>query len=330
MARVIFPQQMQHRFIESVKSRTHFSFKTLAQICSCHQRSFSDWYHEKTNLPLHIANRLVVISGISLPLNVQVKKERWHSAVSGAKGGAVRIKRHGNPGTILGRSKGGQHSMAIQRKQSKMFLPKTIHYPKRSAFLAEFIGIILGDGGMSKYQLSVTLNASTDMHYAIWVQQLVYQLFQIHAPLIKRSNHCVVLVVSSIKVIRFLNHCGLACGSKMKWRAHIPEWIMKSPRYRRACLRGLIDTDGCVYIDKHNYKEKIYQNICVDFTNYSQPLLLQAYFLLVEFDLLPRLYKNNNSVKIRHEDAVRKYYLSVGTSNLKHAIKFIRFFGEVA
>ena len=59
------------------------------------------------------------------------------------------------------------------------------------------------------------------------------------------------LVVNSSNLIAYLLKRGLLKGNKVKNQVDIPGWVLKRIDYRKACVRGLIDTDGSFY--KHEY-----------------------------------------------------------------------------
>src|SRR4051812_36419732 len=49
--------------------------------------------------------------------------------------------------------------------------------PDKSTNLAKFIGMCLGDGYISKYQVSITLNSLADKEYLPYVLNLITKLF---------------------------------------------------------------------------------------------------------------------------------------------------------
>ena len=53
-------------------------------------------------------------------------------------------------------------------KSQKILQPVKIKKPNRSRELAEFVGIMIGDGGISEYFIAVTLNSNTDAKYAVF------------------------------------------------------------------------------------------------------------------------------------------------------------------
>ncbi len=55
---------------------------------------------------------------------------------------------------------------------------KKILLPKHSIHLAEFFGIMLGDGGINNpWQATITLNATKDREYSRYIKELIKFLF---------------------------------------------------------------------------------------------------------------------------------------------------------
>jgi len=66
------------------------------------------------------------------------------------------------------------------------------------------------------------------------------------------GTNVVRILLSRVELVRHLHNLGLKIGNKVKQLLDIPDWIKVNPEYSKVCLRGLIDTDGCVF--RHNYK----------------------------------------------------------------------------
>src|SRR3989344_3154088 len=100
--------------------------------------------------------------------------QREHLRKIGRKGGLSRMRLYGNPGTKLGRSLGGQKSLQTHRLNgASPFVVRKILIPSFSSDLAEFIGIVLGDGGITSRQVVITLHKDDDRDYAEYVVGLV-------------------------------------------------------------------------------------------------------------------------------------------------------------
>lgn len=151
---------------------------------------------------------------------------------------------------------------SVERKYS-INLRKPINRPQKSALLAEFFGIMLGDGGVSAYQIMITLNRFDDAEYILFVSNVVDTLFDIKPKVRMYSENSITKSVGRIEISRrdlveFLTQNGLVLGNKVRQQATVPKWILENKEYRIACLRGLIDTDGCVYKNTYIVSGKMY------------------------------------------------------------------------
>ena len=128
-----------------------------------------------------------------------------------------------------------------------------IHIQKRNKKLAEFIGIMLGDGGIfvnrDVSQVTVTSNFETEERYLTeHVTALTKELFRVRVRWYKqKDSKAFRLKLNSVKLIKFLLESGLVAGNKVKNNVGIPGWIKLNLYLLRACLRGLFDTDGSVF-----------------------------------------------------------------------------------
>ena len=145
-------------------------------------------------------------------------------------GGLRRIELYGNPGTPEGRSKGGKksiglfHKNPILAKRLGFIIRKDIRYPVKSTELAEFIGIMLGDGGLpGNHQITISFNNKTDREFAIYIDGIIKRLFSVNYYIHKRKDsNGADIVVSSSNLVDFLQKQGLVKGNKVKNQIGIP------------------------------------------------------------------------------------------------------------
>lgn len=126
--------------------------------------------------------------------------------------------------------------------------------------LAEVIGIVLGDGSLyvnkkhGVHQFVITGHIVNDRKYiSKFVKPMLEKLFRrkFH---IKLCKNVIRLYSQEKGVILAFQRCGLLVGNKIKNNVCIPSWIFSSKEFIKACIRGLIDTDGSVYpITGRNY-----------------------------------------------------------------------------
>lgn len=194
---------------------------------------------------------------------------------------------------------------------------KQVLLPKHSKDLAEFFGIMIGDGGINNdWQFKITMNSIADKDYSKYVLKLVQKLFKVEPSLMKRKNrNAMDVYLNSVTVVDFLVDNGLIRGNKLKQGLKIPKWILKNREYSKVCVRGLFDTDGCMYIHTHKVSGKIYRNIGLQFTSYSKELIFQVAEILDNFGIMPHITKRGNEIYIYQADMIKKYLKLFGTSN---------------
>lgn len=245
----------------------------------------------------------------------------------GRKGGLARAAKHGNPGTPEGRRKGGLNSLRTHTKNKTGFkILKSITIPGHSVRLAELLGVLMGDGHVGLYQATVTTNSETDYQHALYVKALVEDLFKIEIGLKNRRDKKVcTVVISSKAVCHFLVKQGIPQGNKITMGIRIPSWVRKKSTYRKALVRGLFDTDGCVYLDTHRVGKKVYRNLGMAFANQSISLLS---FFKESLELLGfhPTQKTKFRVFLRRQEDIRGYFDLIGSSNEKHLEKIRQYF----
>ena len=194
---------------------------------------------------------------------------------------------------------------------------KEVILPKYSVQLAEFFGIMMGDGGINNsWQANITLNSIKDVQYSKYIYSLCDKLFGIFPAIRKRkTRNALVVSLTSTSIVDYLVDNGLVRGNKLKFGLKIPKWILDQSPYRKACVRGLVDTDGCIFVHIHKVSGKIYKNIGLSFTSYSSELIFQVADILAEFGIMPHITKRGRDIYLYQADAVVKYLKIFGTSN---------------
>ena len=137
----------------------------------------------------------------------------------------------------------------------------------KSKDLAELIGIMLGDGNMWRTHIKIAFD-KRNKTYMDYVEKLFNKVFGIHLRrlIIKETNQAYLYCYNKLASQKLLDF-GLKRGDKIKNNVGIPDWVNKNISYAKACLRGLIDTDGCIYKSKRD------KQIYIKFTNFNKQLL---------------------------------------------------------
>ncbi|MFB6192920.1 MAG: LAGLIDADG family homing endonuclease, partial [Candidatus Nanohaloarchaea archaeon] len=169
-----------------------------------------------------------------------------------------------------------EHELVPDQRFNQKQLPPI----EKSIDLAELFGIILGDGHVqfrseknkdrntSTYFISITLNEK-EKELIKHSKDLSQSITSLEPKEYTKSGRCVRIVLHSKDLVTRFVELGLKAGNKKENQVHVPEWIKEEKKFCRACVRGLIDTDGAIYQDQRG--DKSYTR--VQFKNYSEPLL---------------------------------------------------------
>jgi len=278
---------------------------------------------------------LLSLTKIPMPRSIEILEDYWSAKKYCRIGALKRFQMYGALGTLEGRRKGGLASQRLRimnpalALQSGFVIRKKIHDPGYSLELAEFMGIMLGDGGLSNYQLNITLNSQSDKEYLSYVEGLIEKLFHIRSTVLFRKNEIAARIVASGKnLVELLKKYGLKVGNKVRQSVDVPAWVSKKNAFAVACLRGLMDTDGSCYAYTHSVNKKLYCNFALCFTNTSQPLLKNVYDILDQNGYCPHM--TGRRVYVYRNNEIAKYFQKVGTRNYKHLRKYQRFVDYMA
>lgn len=325
--RVFFPKGKQQEFLLQSKEQLCVTWQEIAEISGTSLRNLNDWRNEKISMSFVAMEKICKKRKCTIPRRMTVKDAYWYVTKGAKAGGKAIVKKYG----IVGgdqeyRRKKWREWWEKEGKfrPSKITQPLPFKKPKFSEELAEFVGILLGDGGISEHQITITLNSVTDKEYLKFVQKLIKKLFQIPVGFYSH-NHSLArrIVISRTALVEYLiDTIGLKQGNKVKQQIEIPQWIKGNRQYSIVCVRGLIDTDGCIIIHRYLSKGKRYCYKKVSFTNRSYPLIQSVSDILSNIGIKNRIVKDKWDVRIEARKDVEKYFKAVGTHNPKHLNRY--------
>lgn len=292
------------------------------------ERTVRDWASGKYLLTEKAFKIFLRISGLKdADLCPQILSDHWHISCAAEKGGRKRYELYGPFGTPESRKKGGLRSAQKQCALPNGFQKlKPIYTPRRSAELAEFLGIMQGDGHLATYQVLIATNSETDVKHARFVGRLGKKLFGIAPRISTRKDEKTIRVVFSSKnMVASLKKFGMPIGNKLDHGLSIPKWIAASTKYKKAFIRGLFDTDGCLFLDKHRTKHKLYEHIGWMITSVSPHFREQIVQTMYELGFRPSCQPSQISVFLRRQVDIRRFFDEVGSSNKKHLDRYHSF-----
>ena len=275
--RALLSQKQQTEFINKLLLK--ITIKKIAKLCNISERTIRDWRRGKFSMNLSVIKKLSQITNVPLPKNLKIKNQYWYAKKGAFLGGRAVLKKYGKiGGDPMYRKKKWFEWWEKEGKFNKnpilVTQPKPIIKPNKSSDLAELCGIILGDGGMSKNQLTITLHHIDDKDYSRFVIKLIKKLFKINPSIYHDAKNSVNdIVVSRVNLIKFLQSLGLVIGNKIKQQIDIPKWIKRNKKFLIACIRGLFDTDGSIINHSYKVSNKNYLYKKIDFSSGSLPLI---------------------------------------------------------
>ncbi len=196
---------------------------------------------------------------------------------------------------------------------------KNVSFPIFSERMAEFLGILAGDGHLSavKYEVSVSLDRNSDGEYAPYVGQLFTELFGLEASYVNQKNVTKCRVYSRNLVFHLTQTYGLVTGNKMG-RLHIPKIVWSNNTYLASYLRGFFDTDGSFYGRRKT--DAVVAMISCD-TNFLQELA----DALRHFNF--KVSVSGKSIYIYSKSEIHRFFKTIGSSSPKNLKKY-RFYLE--
>jgi hypothetical protein len=322
MARAIYKLDELRNFISTASERVSLPKSLLAVKLGISSRTLRDWQRGKYIPNQEILTRLSEIATTPLPKPQEIREDWWSGRVNGPAGARARYRAHGCSYTLAQRQKGGSNSQINRRLDPEYYrslgctIPRDFTFPDHySNELAEFVGVLLGDGGIQPNQVCITLNSTVDKEYSGYVSQLIFSLFKYQPTLHDRfPTKALTILISGKKFTEQLTNLELRVGNKVKQQVGVPSWICQNSDFSRWCLRGLMDTDGGIFTHTYKVHGKSYAYLKANFTNASQPLLDFVYQTLRDNGFHP-CNKQPHRIWLYSQVEARRYLEVIGSSN---------------
>jgi len=289
--RVKLKKGYQQKLIEEYKNSNKLSWTSLAKKLNVSRATINSWYNEKYLLPSNIF-QIFDKNKLFKKYIEYKKKNNW------------------------GQSKGGINSPGSTI---------TVSQYNKNPELAEFFGILLGDGNIlhrknkkiGVYMIRIAGDAEKDKDFLCnYTTNLIKKLFNLNVKTYIREN-TLYLIIHSINLVKIMKSLGFPAGKKINNQVTIPPWIFNDTKNLKACLRGLIDTDGSIYELKKGYLQ-------LNFTNRNRKLLedTRKGFKKLGFKISQI---SGYQIYLTRQAEIGKFYKEIGFSNLKHKNRYIQF-----
>lgn len=168
--------------------------------------------------------------------------------------------------------------------------------------LAYVIGLALGDGNLSNPNgRAVRLRITCDTKYKDLIKDFCLSIQKLlpknKVSIVKRAKtFCDISCYSN----KWENWLGwkVGKGSKYEQKISIPKWIKQNKKFSIECLRGLLQTDGCIYIDR-GYK-------MVNFVSIIPTLANDVVNIITKLGFKANIYKIKTKTKDRYNIRISK------------------------
>jgi hypothetical protein len=323
--RVKFPTGFQRIYLEKIISL--FSVEKIAIWCNKSERTIRDWRREKFLIDEESLNILVKKSKVLYPNSVKIIDTFWYTKKGSMLGWKAVIKKYGKfPKDEKKRKEKWYEWWEKKGKFSKNRIGKRkrINVPRKSKKLSEFVGIMIGDGSITKSQIQISMSSVVDKEYSDHVKTLIEELFNVSPSIINiPCSNVIKIIVSRKNLVDYCKKIGLKEGNKLKNHLSIPFWIKNNTAYKKSCLRGIMDTDGCIFSECHKYKNKIYKYKRWNITSASPYLRKDISDILNDLDFSPKI-RNNRCVQLENNTEIKKYFEKIGSNNPKHINRYFK------
>lgn len=201
---------------------------------------------------------------------------------------------------------------------------RKIKLPEESKELAEFMGILTGDGYMNlygkyDYRIEINGNKIKDKNYlSEYVTRLIKRLFNLTPKYLKKSDqNTACLIIRSKGIYQFLLKKCFKKGKKEEIK--IPGWVKNKSELVNYFIKGLFDTDGCISLkNKEGTKYPV-----ASITSKSKGLLTEVQAYLKKEGVNANCYQRIED-NLRYKEKIITYKLEVnGFKNLNRFYELI-------
>jgi len=203
--------------------------------------------------------------------------------------------------------------------------------------LAELIGIIIGDGNIyrknNKYRVGFTGNIANDKEYFEYIKKLIKKEWNKDARIFVGGRGLRIVINSKEVCNLLINELKLPYGEGKGEKVVIPEIIAQNWNIVRHTIRGIVDTDGSVFISR---KPRIEKYPSIEITTTSQKLAIQLKKILEVRGFRVNkirvvLSKNSilpiNRIALNGRVQLKKWKEEIGFSNpykLERAVSYLK------
>lgn len=316
--RVLFKKNFQKELFDILVHEKSISLKDLSRILDVNYWTLKKWRSGKYNITGTCLRKLIKFCPICLRKGIlgniiEIKKDGWGRKI----------------GYINAISKCSKKELKERMVYVRNFKRRKIIKLDFNEDLCEVIGILMGDGCLSKYfskydsrfrhEITITGHIYDDNeYYENYVIPLISKIFEVRPTPRRRPTENVIRIhISNKPIFRFLHSIGLPIGKKINELKFTNRMLKLSKEHKFRIIRGLFDTDGNLSARKdENYKYPYFK-----ITTKSDILREQLKNILRK-NGFPTAYIHSNDVMVRGKNNSIKWMKEIGSSHPIHNKRF--------
>lgn len=194
--------------------------------------------------------------------------------------------------------------------------------------LAEIVGIMLGDGCLhlnksKKYNTMISLDKK-EGDYANYIKILFSKFFTDYTFSIWECRNQLSIANTSMVVGKKLIDAGMHEGNKVKNKVTIPPWILTNKQFTKRVVRGLFDTDGCIYRKYANYAQIQFKFGCFETTTSIHEAVVSLGFNPTKIEK----YRNKEKMVwawkfyLSRQGEIYEFFKLIKPKNIKHLLRY--------
>lgn len=174
-------------------------------------------------------------------------------------------------------------------------------YPEfeKNGDLAELIGVVLGDGHLSKFPRTEELSIFSNSNNPGFVKRysnLIGKIFSKEPAIGKHGSGCIRIRVYQKKIA---DRLGVPYSPRAKKKIVIPDWILANNEYIVRYLRGLYEAEGCHCVHEKTSTYKVF------FSNHNTSMLKNVFKLVKKLGFHP--HESKYQVQILRKEEVFRF-----------------------
>lgn len=318
MQQRIFFKNKEDRDFFFLELKTVFTtYKNLAHFLGICRNILEKYRSGELTLSEEKFNQLLPQLSIKSALIINEKISRCDANWGSIKGGLILSLTHPE---ILAKGR----KVLMESKKEKFKINQNLLLNRE---IAEFLGAFSGDGFTATYSKKAHgktylteytgHNGLETDYYTRTLIPIIKRNFNSNiSPYIKTKDNTIRLDIYSKELYFLLTQRFSYPPGKKVYSFQVPKEILEaSPEIKGAFLRGLFDTDGCVFFDFRKAYRNPYPRLQLSLQN--ELAIQQVYSLLEELHLNPTLSKKT-MIQINGIYFVKLFLKMVGFSNQKH------------